>query len=368
VARPEFDVETENFADLEINKTPVENFHYFFHKKRNTLIQSFVLLEKPRVKHVCTVALVSKDGRFSPRLRLSIRDKSGKLTEKRLAMRENMLDVKSSVSLDDCHSNFWKLITYLKSLREIDLPADSFSLVTEPEAEIVEALRERAPESVVNIIKQLSAIDGVTLSQADVTSLLKKKEKLGTFEKMCGQTLNEAVWQDFFETNKWIFGYGLDYQILRQEQTQPNYGGTAVDGKGGQQGDFLTSTLGDLSFTVLVEIKTPRTKLLRGTTEIRAGAWSLAGELTDALSQIEANVAMWEQHGASLPANAERLAKSEIFTVHPKGILVLGSLTELDSRAKRETFQRFRRSIHGIEIMTFDELLRRARFIVEHTT
>lgn len=36
----------------------------------------------------------------------------------------------------------------------------------------------------------------------------------------------------------------------------------------------------------------------------------------------------------------------------------------LDTRSKRETFQRFRKSIHGIDFLTFDELLKRAEFIV----
>jgi hypothetical protein len=53
--------------------------------------------------------------------------------------------------------------------------------------------------------------------------------------------------------------------------------------------------------------------------------------------------------------------------VQPKGIVVVGSLSEVkDDRNKRETFQRFRKSIHGIDIITFDELLERAKFIVRN--
>ena len=121
-----------------------------------------------------------------------------------------------------------------------------------------------------------------------------------------------------------------------------------------------------MSFTVLVEIKTPVTRLLQGTEEIRNGAWSLSKDLADALSQIEANIDMWEKDGSRQVDNRDRLENENIFTVKPKGIIVIGSLTELDTRSKRETFQRFRKSIHGIDILTFDELYERARFIVEH--
>jgi hypothetical protein len=102
--------------------------------------------------------------------------------------------------------------------------------------------------------------------------------------------------------HKWIFGYGLNYQMLKQEQTQPHYGGTRVDGTGGQRGDYLASTMGDINFTVLVEIKTPATPLLQGKEEIRNGAWSLSKGLTDALSQIEANIDTWNKHGSAQPS------------------------------------------------------------------
>ena len=44
------------------------------------------------------------------------------------------------------------------------------------------------------------------------------------------KSLTENDWQDFFEENTWIFGYGLRYQILRVIQAQPNYGGATVSG------------------------------------------------------------------------------------------------------------------------------------------
>lgn len=163
-----------------------------------------------------------------------------------------------------------------------------------------------------------------------------------------------------------IFGNGLNYEILRQQQSQPTYGGVKMDGKGGQRGDNLMSTTGDLNFTVLVEIKTPAAPLLQGTQEIRNGAWSLSKNLTDALSQIQANIQTWEKQGSEQPENRDKLEKLSVFTVKPKGIIVIGLLSQLVDRNKRETFQRFRRSIHGIDIITYDELFERAKFIVEN--
>lgn len=178
-------------------------------------------------------------------------------------------------------------------------------------------------------------------------------------------TGEEAYWQDFFERNKWIFGYGLNYQILQQEQGQPHYGGTRVDGTGEQRGDILCSTEGDIKFTVLVEIKTPQTSLLHGTSPQRNGAWSIAKQLGDGITQLQANLSTWEITGSRTDDNRDRFEENETYTVTPKGILLIGKLDEIASdRDKRNTFERFRQGIHAVEIITFDELLKRAEFIL----
>lgn len=181
-------------------------------------------------------------------------------------------------------------------------------------------------------------------------------------------TGDEAYWQDFFERNKWIFGYGLNYQILRQEQSQPHYGGTRVDGTGGQRGDILCSTDGDIKFTVLIEIKTPLTPIIQGTSAQRNGAWSMAKELTDGITQLQANLSTWEITGSRTDDNRDRFEQNETYTVTPKGILLIGKLEQIGAdRDKRNSFERFRQGIHAVEILTFDELFRRAEFILGKT-
>ncbi len=362
-----FIVGKDSFDDLEIHPTPENNFHYFFSKKDNKLIKQFILNKKDKVDYICKVVLIKKDEKFTPRISVSVRNVTGKIIEESVNMTEAKdRMIKASVNLEECHDNFWKLISFLTSLTQIEIPRESFSLVTQAESEIVKAIRGRGIESVLSIIKQLSLINGISLSEDDINQILKRKEKLTLFDtSIKTQSTDEKWWQDFFESNKWIFGYGLNYQILRQEQNQPNYGGTKVDGRGGQKGDYLTSTVGDLSFTVLVEIKTPDTQLLQGEKEIRSGAWSLSKQLTDALTQIQVNVDTWDKQGSRFPENIDKLEKDNVFTIQPKGVVVIGQLSQLDTRSKRETFQRFRKSLHGIDILTFDELFNRASFIVD---
>jgi hypothetical protein len=175
----------------------------------------------------------------------------------------------------------------------------------------------------------------------------------------------EAWWQDFFEKNTWIFGYGLNYQILRSVQPQPRYGGLTVTGRGVQKGDYLQRTEATVKFTVLVEIKRPETTLL-GSEQYRNGAWELGGELTGGVSQIHANCSTWEKEGSRSEENRETLTQQGIFTVQPKGILVIGHTKQLTALQRRSTFEMFRRNTLNPEILTFDELYERAKFIVEH--
>jgi hypothetical protein len=363
----DFIVGKDNFSDLQINSAPANGqFYYFFHHKDRRLIKQFVLYEGKQVDHICRVTLIKKGEKFTPRLSFLTRDKTKQVVE---GADTNPTNIKASVNLDCCHDNLWKLIAFLQSLKEeIDLPQDKFSLVSQDEKEIISALHGRGAVSVISIIKQLSALPGVSLTSKDLSSLLKRREKLIEFEQaLTTKPDDESWWQDFFDQNKWIFGYGLNYEILKLQQGQPNYGGARVDGKGGQRGDNLMSTTGDLNFTVLVEIKTPKTPLLQGIKEIRNGAWSLSKNLTDALSQIQANIQTWESQGSNLPENRDKLEKASVYTVKPKGIIVIGNLEEIAvDRQKRETFQRFRKSIHGIDMITFDELYERAKFIVDN--
>lgn len=355
-----FRIDKDDFSFLEISSTPVQEFYYFYYKKENRLIKQFILLEKDRVDYICKVTLIKKNNKFSPRLEFSIRDKKGKIIE--TSSRGDEVKIKARVDFEECHENFWALISFLKYLRGIEVPKENFSLVSHSESEIVTALRGRDAISIIKIIKELSKTKGISLSEKDINQLLNRKEKLSNFKSdMLDHGNDEKWWQGFFESNKWIFGYGLNYQI---QQSQPHYGGDKIDGKGGQKGDYLTSTLGNISFTVLVEIKTPNTPLTQGTREIRSGAWSLSKDLTDSVSQIQANIDSWEKRGSTEKENMDRFENNKIYTVQPKGIIVIGNLDSLDTRSKRETFQRFRKSIHGIDILTFDELLKRAEFIV----
>lgn len=363
----DFIVGKDNLSDIRVNPAPSNHdFYWFYDSKKHCLIKRFILSEQTEVNYVCQATLIKKDDRFTPRLHFSVRYRKQptKFAKAKLDPTPDNLLVKASVDVGLCHQHFWDLISYFYQMKELVIPDEAFSLVTKDVKQISDAIAKRDSETVKEIIKITS--QGVRLSEKDIADILQLKNRLIQFKSDLKENKDEKHWQTFLEQNRWIFGYGLNYVILTPEHPQAHVGGTALDGTGQKIPDFLAATTGDIRFTVLLEIKTPATPLLSGSKPNRSGAWSLSKDLTDSLTQLQASVQEWASRGSTQPQNLDKFEKSDIYTVSPKGIIVVGALSQLkDDRAKRETFELFRRCIHGIEIMTFDELYERARFIVE---
>ena len=186
---------------------------------------------------------------------------------------------------------------------------------------------------------------------------------LQEFETNLNQTLGEEYWQTFFQRNTWIFGYGLNYQILKSITPQANVGGADIRSQGAQITDFLGSTGAKVKFTVLVEIKRPDTSLFENTHH-RPSVPMLGKNLIGGVAQLQNNCKIWEVEGSQTQQNREHLPDTD--TIQPKGILVIGQLNSSDDLSKRRTFELFRRNMSNPEIITFDELFERARFILDH--
>lgn len=173
----------------------------------------------------------------------------------------------------------------------------------------------------------------------------------------------EKVWQHFFNENKWIFWYGLDYRFLDILWREKHIGETNWEGANGAIADFL---LGCTDFTVLVEIKKPSTPLFTNTKD-RAGSWKISNFLIQAMSQVLSQKAAWQIKSASNPfINWKRISQQ---TNDCKVIMIIGRSTEYqwedeENTIKKQTFQLLRRDSRNIEILTFDELYKRAEFIV----
>lgn len=204
---------------------------------------------------------------------------------------------------------------------------------------------------------------------ADASIQAKRRNALSTFEaELQKESWNEPEWERFFVDNQWILGYGLRYQFLGMLQKQANYGGVNVSGKGAQRGEFLMATRADQRFTVLVEIKRPNTPIFHQSADsnpYRSGVPGFCAEFADAISQVQTNTRTWDKEGSQREDDREMLSRQGIHTISPRSILIYGHTKQLSTPARVKSFELFRAHLGATDIITFDELFNRAKFMVK---
>lgn len=226
------------------------------------------------------------------------------------------------------------------------------------------------------------------VTKSDIVALTYRKNQLEIFKNLLydenyfqkkemewKKRGKEAVWQQFFEDNPWIFGYGLNYIYLSQldkrklELVVSGYNSLTQSGK---RVDALMKTRGLISSLCFVEIKTHKTPLLHDK-PYRPECWRISSQLGGSVSQIQKTVQKATndiQTKIDFTTSAGSPTGETTFLYQPKSFIVIGSLEEfIDGTGVNEqkfsSFELFRRNISSPEIITFDELLERANFIVQ---
>lgn len=282
--------------------------------------------------------------------------------------------------------NFLQLRAFLSFIDQIDLKG-----ITERRLKIYD--EQSLDENTIRTIKTLlskpggaeiveTLINEGIINSKDIVNTSFRKRGLQIFIKMISKpdfwkvyaeenSLNdlkeEKIWQYFLEKNQWIFGYGLDYRFKTILQREPHVSESEIDGSNAVISDYL---LGDKKFTTFVELKKPSTKLF-GKSKNRSNCWKLSEELLEAVSQILEQKASGlikfekEQFNSAGQRITQKPYDSKVILIIGKWQELEESNTELEKEIKKKTFELFRRDSRNIDIFTFDELLERAKFIVE---
>lgn len=281
-----------------------------------------------------------------------------------------------------------KLLEFVTNLRLVQFPSEGGLNVTDRELKKLLL----SPDHVRNLIVQnqdaVLQLVRSEITQSDLVALGYRRNQLERFgkllldadyfeqQKRSSDLGAEGVWQQFFEKNKWIFGYGLTFVYLSSlddQKLEQVVAGFDFSTKG-KRSDALMKTRGAIEALCFVEIKKHTTDLLSGTC-YRHGCWAPSSELSGGVAQVQGTVEMalnrlsdkFEPSGETGDPTGEIL-----FAYQPKSYLVVGSLDEFRSDnginiEKYRSFELSRRNTARPEVITFDELYNRARFIVEHS-
>ncbi|MCP9230512.1 DUF4263 domain-containing protein [Mesorhizobium sp. LMG 17147] len=230
------------------------------------------------------------------------------------------------------------------------------------------------------------------ITSADLVNVGYRKAQLSIFESLlhdeaiieryrqdyCIGGGLEAIWQHFFEANTWIFGYGLDFVFncpLDGKRLQQTVHGFDFAGSG-KIADGVLKTAGIISSLCLVEIKTPKADLVERH-QYRSDCWQASRELSGGIAQAQKTVQKTIENVALSPVlrstNEQGAPTGEVVhSYQPRSYLIIGSLAEFRTNQginheKFASFELLRRHTRQPEIITFDELLERAKFIVAKT-
>jgi len=229
------------------------------------------------------------------------------------------------------------------------------------------------------------------ITKSDIVALGYRKDQLEKFERLLEDDEyfeneraiinvkgNEAVWQNFFEKNTWIFGYGLNYVFntplddkkLEQEVAGYNFNNS------GKRIDAFMKTRGIINSFCFGEIKTHKTELLKMVKDpYRGECWAISNELAGAISQTQKTVQLSVKGlttKTEIKDGSGNPTGEQVYIYQPKSFVIIGCLSEFKTEFgvnedKFSSFELFRQNQFNPEIITFDELLQRARFIVKNS-
>ncbi|GAB00487.1 MULTISPECIES: Shedu immune nuclease family protein [Acinetobacter] len=280
-----------------------------------------------------------------------------------------------------------KLLEFIRNIQSVNLDNPSRVNISDEELNRI-ILNDKQVKSLFHENQELFAeVLKSEITTEDLIAVGYRKTQLDVYEKLLSNqsyfesikskknTTNEGLWQKYFEKNPWVFGYGLGYiflSTLDDKKLEQVVQGHSVDSHG-KRVDALMKTKGIISNLCFVEIKTHVTELLESK-PYRAGCWAPSKELAGAIAQVQGTVSSAVESLSSKinPSDSQgNPTGEEIFNYQPKSYLVIGSMSEFVSengvnKDKIRSFELLRKNTTNPEIITFDELYERAKFIVHH--
>lgn len=167
------------------------------------------------------------------------------------------------------------------------------------------------------------------------------------FEKMLAESCSEGDWGAFLRQNLFL----IDSKYVK---TIPELNVVLA---GARKVDFgLVDSQGYLD---IFEIKKPDTPILAKSIDRGNYYWSTRA--VKAITQAEKYLYNAEAKSSSLAKDIKRERGIDVQVVRPRAILIIGNSRELDNQNKREDFRVLRSSLKNVEVISYDELLKRIK-------
>jgi hypothetical protein len=282
-----------------------------------------------------------------------------------------------------------RFLEFLLNVCRVRIPNESKFSVTDAELHKILLSPERLSDIIRDNQDRLLEWAKSEVTTSDIVALGYRRKQLDRFGKMLSDPAyfaaerasanksEEAMWQMFFEENKWVFGYGLSYFFMSNLEgrgLEQTIAGSDLWGDG-KRPDAVLKTKGFVQALCFVEVKKHNTDLLKPSVHpYRPGCWLPSDDLTGGVVQSQATIEkivrrIVEQYKPKT-VNGDPTGE-ELYAYQPRSYLIIGNQAEFGTGNglnvdKYRSFELFRRNVLRPEILTFDELYERAKFLVEY--
>lgn len=164
---------------------------------------------------------------------------------------------------------------------------------------------------------------------------------------------NEEFWQVIFNENPYVLSQLFSVPVIFIKD-KAYVGGMNIDHHDAKFVDYLYTNESS-NDALLVEIKTPTTKLVGS--KYRQGVYKPSSDLSGSVIQVL-------DYRRELSKNIHTVTSGTGHTIdvfNPRCVILAGNAEkELDNDKKRKSFELFRTNLNDVEIVTFDELFKKA--------
>jgi type I restriction-modification system DNA methylase subunit len=172
---------------------------------------------------------------------------------------------------------------------------------------------------------------------------------------------DEPFWHRAIEERPFLLAQLFHYPVVIVG-SKMYVGGKRLDNHHGSVADFLAKNR-KTGAALIIEIKKPGTELLGGVYRDDVFPWHR--EISGAVSQVLHYHTALSREVVQLRNGVDEHLESDAL----RCLVIAGNVgKELDTPAKRRSFEQLRESLHGVSIIGFDELFERAKEILEILT
>ncbi|MBN2187527.1 MAG: DUF4263 domain-containing protein [Dehalococcoidia bacterium] len=214
--------------------------------------------------------------------------------------------------------------------------------------QVVENLRNEEATLARNVdeLKQLLAQSSISYYQEKLTELRQR------FNKNYPETQGKYSWQSWIYENNWIFGVQYGEPIEKEQVGFQNIP------------DFLFPTLD--GFLDILEIKKPNREVLLADSS-HPDSYTWASETNRAIGQVVNYIHQIELHQLELQKKinkkySPKLGRS-LHMIRPRAFILIGTSSDWDDD-KKEAFRKLNYALHGIEVITYTDLLQRGENLI----